>query len=79
MVNRKKVEGLLDLVRDDASSEIIDDGTNRTAQGTYTYTNAAADDASSYTSVVLLILIRMAGGVGDFRMATPSVECYYDT
>ena len=72
----------MDLMRDDASSQVVNEvnpggAGNITAQGTYTITNAAADDASSYSTVVVSLLVRV-NGANNFLWLSPMVECYYD-
>jgi len=66
----------VEAVRDDATLNHITDGTNRTAQGTYTYA-AAGRDVSAYSSVVVQLLMRGTTN-GEFQLASVLLECYYD-
>jgi len=69
---------LLQGVDYNSTDEPINDGTNRTAAGQYTYTNAVADDMSSYTNVLVSLLV-FTTTAGEFSVRSVLVECYYDT
>jgi len=59
-------------------TNLYNDGTNRIAAGTYTYTFPAAVDCSAYLKIFLRCDV-FSSSNEQFDLANCAIECYYDT